>query len=595
MYPTNQTQADNSLSSMLSGDNRYKTAMALSGIGSAMRGQDNSNTLESMLMLDVMRDEQDKEAEGRKRSNEILASIFGGSNTNVGTRNAGRTPGVYNPPPQSTAQRMGLDMGRTPEAQAASQNPSVTVGGKTYDMGRVSPWAGKEDIQRGIFAGESGGDYNALFGYSNRPGGQFADVQLTNMTAGEAAEFSSPSGPYGQWVKGQVGRVATPMGAYQIVGTTLRSAIDAGVVDPNEQMTPEVQDRVGRWIYDTQGTGAWEGYRGPQAGGQPVQTAQTGGITRDQVMMVLQDEYIDNATKQFVLGEFRAQQKGGGLTGKERYMNVDGVLYDVSGPQPVAVTQAKPDDSAAMQKISRIKQAYGVDDRTAVGIADGVLKVSRDPFTEQIQITNLATNETWLPSTGQQGATTQGQPEAQPAQTTQPAQPDQNDLTFGQPYEDAENAFGLEGMVRRGINNASDFVTGREVFPDTGQTQRDFDLLREDITQDLQSAYGQRLPSWALQAVRDLTPSAGGFQGQGAAQGKLRALGRKFEQELQAVEQSLAPQNRRGTSPEDWAKMESQRGALRRSLRKIQNALGGFAEGGTGNQTSSGVNWRVVE
>ena len=142
-------------------------------------------------------------------------------------------------------------------------------------MDYPEPWVGKEDIRNGIFAGESGGDYDALFGFSNRSGGQFQDVRLTSMTAGQAAEFSAPSGQYGQWVKGQVGRVATPMGAYQVVGTTLRSAIDAGVVSPDERMTPEVQDRIGRWVLDTQGTGAWEGYKGPQQDYNPSQKAYT--------------------------------------------------------------------------------------------------------------------------------------------------------------------------------------------------------------------------------------------------------------------------------------------------------------------------------
>lgn len=120
-----------------------------------------------------------------------------------------------------------------------------------------------EAIRSGIFAGESGGDYDALFGFSNRDGGRYSNVRMTDMTAAEALDFANPSGDYGQWVKDQVGRVSTPMGGYQVVGTTLRDAIEAGVVQPGERMTPEVQDRLGRWIYETQGTGAWEGYRGP--------------------------------------------------------------------------------------------------------------------------------------------------------------------------------------------------------------------------------------------------------------------------------------------------------------------------------------------
>lgn len=119
-----------------------------------------------------------------------------------------------------------------------------------------------DQIRNGIFAGESGGDYNALFGYSNRD--RFSGAPLTSMTVDQALQFADPSGPYGQWVKGQIGRVATPMGAYQVVGTTLRAAKEGLGLTGNEVMTPELQDRIGQWIYQTQGTGAWEGYRGPQ-------------------------------------------------------------------------------------------------------------------------------------------------------------------------------------------------------------------------------------------------------------------------------------------------------------------------------------------
>jgi hypothetical protein len=126
------------------------------------------------------------------------------------------------------------------------------------------------DIQRGIFAGESGGDYGALFNYQNRPDGQFSNVDLTQMTVDEALQFASPSGPYAQYVKGQVGRVATPMGAYQVVGTTLRAAKQGLGLTGNEKMTPELQDRIGKWIYKTQGTGAWAGYKGPQASAREV-------------------------------------------------------------------------------------------------------------------------------------------------------------------------------------------------------------------------------------------------------------------------------------------------------------------------------------
>ena len=156
----------------------------------------------------------------------------------------------------------------------------------------MATWA---DIQRGIFAGESGGDYGALFNYQNRPDGQFSNVDLTQMTVDEALRFSDPSGPYAQYVKGQVGRVATPMGAYQVVGTTLRAAKQGLGLTGNERMTPELQDRIGRWIYETQGTGAWEGYKGPRVStreGSPMDQMQ-----QPQQPMGLMDRLRDPRTR----------------------------------------------------------------------------------------------------------------------------------------------------------------------------------------------------------------------------------------------------------------------------------------------------------
>lgn len=163
-------------------------------------------------------------------------------------------------------------------ARLQSDAPSQTMGRTNAAPGGTPPEpmpafppvtpdapADWQAIRGGIFAGESNGDYNALYEFSNRPGGPFADVRLTDMTVDQAIAFSAPDGAYGKWVKGKIGRVATPMGAYQIVGTTLREAKQGLGLTGNEVMTPELQERLGQWIYRQQGTGAWEGYRGPRA------------------------------------------------------------------------------------------------------------------------------------------------------------------------------------------------------------------------------------------------------------------------------------------------------------------------------------------
>ena len=127
-----------------------------------------------------------------------------------------------------------------------------------------------QDVQKGIFSGESGGDYNALFGYQNKPEGLFSNIKLTDMTLDEALEFSDPDGAYGRYVGlNNKGTVSTPMGAYQIVGSTLRDAKNALGLSGDTKFTKETQDKIAKYILKTQGTDAWVGYQGTRV---PPQT-----------------------------------------------------------------------------------------------------------------------------------------------------------------------------------------------------------------------------------------------------------------------------------------------------------------------------------
>jgi len=122
-----------------------------------------------------------------------------------------------------------------------------------------------EAIRNGIFAGESGGDYDALFGFSNREGGRFAHVRPSTMTIDDVIAFQSPKGEYAGWVRPQVGRTATPVGAYQVVGDTLKAAKAGLGLTGKELYDKATQDAIGDWVLKTQGTGAWSGYKGPKA------------------------------------------------------------------------------------------------------------------------------------------------------------------------------------------------------------------------------------------------------------------------------------------------------------------------------------------
>jgi hypothetical protein len=144
---------------------------------------------------------------------------------------------------------------------AADAMKTINVGATPMDIPTdVKPihLATEWDADRAkIIQRESGGDYDALFGFANRGDGPFADTKLTNMTVDQAINFSQPGGDYANYTKGKLGYVATPMGAFQIVGSTLNGAKAEMGLTGNEVMTPELQERIAKHLYDTYGMKPW--------------------------------------------------------------------------------------------------------------------------------------------------------------------------------------------------------------------------------------------------------------------------------------------------------------------------------------------------
>ena len=91
---------------------------------------------------------------------------------------------------------------------------------------------------------EGAGNYDTLFGHSQQAGKAFSGAKVSEMTIGDLKSFADPSGKYGQWVKGKVGRVATPMGRYQFVGSTMKQVAKEMGLSDDTVFTPEVQDAM---------------------------------------------------------------------------------------------------------------------------------------------------------------------------------------------------------------------------------------------------------------------------------------------------------------------------------------------------------------
>ena len=116
---------------------------------------------------------------------------------------------------------------------------AVTGGGGNTELGGS---AGADTLANLVDRTEGGGDYSTLFGFSNRPGGAFEGVDISTMSLDELRAFSS--GEYADWTKGQLGYVATPMGRYQFVGTTMDQVAKEMGLAGNTVFTPEVQDAM---------------------------------------------------------------------------------------------------------------------------------------------------------------------------------------------------------------------------------------------------------------------------------------------------------------------------------------------------------------
>jgi len=168
------------------------------------------------------------------------------------------------PDPQAQVARLGdaaqedLDLGFTPDVldtytstirgsveealkQVAERDVSSSSDFSRNDM----VFRGAGDLQSLVDQTEGAGDYNTLFGFAQDKDTPFKDVDVTKMTIGELEAFTDPSGEYGQWVKARnKGVVGTPLGRYQIIGSTLKDVSEALGFDKDTVFTPEVQDQM---------------------------------------------------------------------------------------------------------------------------------------------------------------------------------------------------------------------------------------------------------------------------------------------------------------------------------------------------------------
>tara|TARA_B110000971_G_scaffold150347_1_gene153544 strand:- start:1562 stop:2200 length:639 start_codon:yes stop_codon:yes gene_type:complete len=95
--------------------------------------------------------------------------------------------------------------------------------------------------------------YDTLYGNFEEGNTPFKGVSVSGMTISELTAFSQASGAYGQYVKPRLskntyaykkGYTSTPMGKYQIVGSTLRDLTNRMKLPSDTVFNKETQDKM---------------------------------------------------------------------------------------------------------------------------------------------------------------------------------------------------------------------------------------------------------------------------------------------------------------------------------------------------------------
>jgi len=95
--------------------------------------------------------------------------------------------------------------------------------------------------------------YDTLYANAETSSEKFKGKQVSTMTLDELVEFSKPRGEYGKWVKPRLGKdtiarkkglTSTPMGKYQIVGTTLRNIMKQMDLSGDTVFNKDTQDKM---------------------------------------------------------------------------------------------------------------------------------------------------------------------------------------------------------------------------------------------------------------------------------------------------------------------------------------------------------------
>ncbi|WP_243611638.1 hypothetical protein [Shimia aestuarii] len=264
-----------------------------------------------------------------------------------------------------------------------------------------------------------------------------------------------------------------------------------------------------------------------------------------------------------------------------QFENRDAIANRFLSVAEVLKRQDGPKQSAAEAKITRFMQEFQVDRPTATKMADGLIKVHRDPITGETSLLDVTTGGQW------QGVAGIEEPNPSPAPSPEVSQ----FQDVGAPNPDIAGAFGVEGLIKRGVNAVADSAGLDVPFDVEATAQSEFAVLHEQLLSDIANGYKRQPPSWLLKRIDELAPSAGTLQGVDTAKRKLEALSASFSEELADLER----RSRRKMSPNARVELEAQIEGLQAALGRTDRALAKLGGDQSRKQTATGIKWSIEQ
>ncbi|WP_404379935.1 hypothetical protein [Caenispirillum salinarum] len=251
--------------------------------------------------------------------------------------------------------------------------------------------------------------------------------------------------------------------------------------------------------------------------------------------------------------------------------------------------------SAREERISRIEEAYGVPRQTAVGIADGVLKLQTDPVNGGAFLVNMATGEKSQLRDAPQQTAQGGMPKTDTVATTNP---NTETLPGGDmPYagngadpslwDMADEVTGMFPAIQENLQGVTGQV-GIDVAPDgLIENRQTFRTAKNDLVRAL--SINPRFPVGEIERIsREVNIEPGIFTDPRSLRGRMTAVGdylgrRLANEEAAARDQSLPVETRQNAA------------TAAKDIRNFLDILGAPADGERGDPARGDISAMSLE